>query len=1059
MAVPQLEPELAEHLRVEFGAQGARAVEFLQTAQRTLVADADAGPRVGETMAYHCREALESILSAGRSGVGGRWRVLSRQVVKAADRYNSATEIHDEGAPRLLAELLRSIDEVERFHLEGESRHQKELIAVIVRRAGVPPSEGGGAVSAFQDLFDHLNKALHGDCSFAEAHEMFDECIGLIRRLFLPRDIRDGELRSLAGIGSPSPVDVRNLLDLVGTPRHLALFVRSMASSQWLAQLDAAKVFDGEHIEVWWALAAAAERLGPGHAETVLDLLTGLWQRSVDDAERVQCVANAALRMGLVGAPVLLEILGKHPDNGAVVVDSMQVVSQLEASAPLVTEFVDLLFNEACWSHLYVPEEIAESFIAGIGEHNALVRLKVVCFKLRAEDPHDHLLTRLRWDPRGSLADDHERDYPERSPVLVSCLVSALRRVWEFVPTGEMLAALEDLPDGLRTRARSWVLSQTPEVEPELLFGEVERSIGTRLPTGDDVALVDRAVQMLPAEGVVQRWVQALGDPPSIEEIEQSKASDLRPTELQCRADWVQLLPADAISAWGDAMPLIEDGLGIIGREQLTHRPRVEAFMASSPLSEEELAALSPDRAAELVAAWRAGPGEWDHDARQLARTLQRVVQQAPHEWLNDPVGYVEKLHHPTYISAYLDGIKEAIPDCDPAVEPLLDAVALVDSRPWPVAPLADSPMDYETDWSTARRAGRTLIAAMASADVQFGDRSNQAWKLLYDSAIDLAERSWASMDDPLTRAINRDCTRAFDATVLFVASELRIGKPVRAEFVALLRFALTRTGADGEEYRAIAARRLAWLRHAVPDWVDNNAELLFGNEAPTGLAQATVDLAIRWGQPDKWLLEACPEMVKDAVARGVEQAMDHLMIAMLWGCGGYHIVDIVRFIESGIDEHPEIASQAGASISRIVSDEGTEQQHIETAVQLWEAMLDSSAATRLAGFGWMHRVAALDEERWANLTRRTLEATPERGFWLLHSADRAMEPPPTKAKLAVLDAVVRGHLEPWHSYHISEDIGQVLRNASELESTVEYQRLVTALREHDMIRDEPEGV
>lgn len=504
-------------------------------------------------------------------------------------------------------------------------------------------------------------------------------------------------------------------------------------------------------------------------------------------------------------------------------------------------------------------------------------------------------------------------------------------------------------------------------------------------------------------------------------------------------------------------MPLIEDGFGIMGREQLTHRPRVEALMVTSPLSEEELGALSPDRAAERIAAWRAGPGEWDHDARQLARTLQSVVQQAPEQWLSDPVGLVEKLHHPTYISAYLDGIKEAILDCDPAVEPLLDAIALVDSRPWPVAALADSPMDYETDWSAARRAGRTLIAALASADVQFANRSDQAWELLYDSATDLGERSWASTDDPLTRAINRDCTRALEATVLFVASELRIDKPVRAEFVELLRFALTRTGMDGEEYRAIVARRLAWLRHAVPDWVDDNAGLLFGSEAPNGLAQVTVDLAIHWGRPDQWLLEAYPEMVKDAVLRGIEQAMDHLMIAMLWGCGGYRIVDIVRFIQASIDEHPELASQAGASISRIVSDEGTEQQHIETAVQFWEAMLDSSAATGLAGFGWMHRVTALDDERWANLTRRTLEATPDRGMWLLHSADRAMELPPTKAKLAVLNAMVRGHLEPWHSYHISEDIGRVLQNAEELDSTVEYQQLVTALREHDMIRGVPE--
>lgn len=483
MALPQLEPELAEQLRVEFGAQGSRAVEFLEMAQRALAGDADAGPRVGETVAYHCREALESIASAGRSGVGGRWRVLSREVVKAADRYNSATEVQDAGAPRLLAELLRSIDEVARFHLEGEGRYQQELIAAIVRRAGVLPSDGSGVVSAFQDLFDRLNRALHGDCSLAEAHEMFNECIGLIRQLFLPLDIRGGELQSLAGVRSPSPADVDKLLDLVGTPRHLALFVRSMATSQWLVQLDAARVFDREHIEVWWALAAAAERLGPGHAEAVLGLLSGLWERNVEDPERVQCVANAARRVGFLGAPVLLQILRKHPGNGAVVVDSMQVTTQLEASASLVTEFVDLLFNEACWRLLYVPEEIAEHFIAGVDAHNALARLKVLCFKLRAEDPHDHLLSRLRWDPRGSLADDHERDYPERSPVLVSCLVSALRRVWEFVPTGDVLAALENLPEGLRERARSWVLSQMPNRNSSSAKWSAPSVCGCRLGT------------------------------------------------------------------------------------------------------------------------------------------------------------------------------------------------------------------------------------------------------------------------------------------------------------------------------------------------------------------------------------------------------------------------------------------------------------------------------------------------------------------------------------------------------------------------------------------------
>lgn len=46
-----------------------------------------------------------------------------------------------------------------------------------------------------------------------------------------------------------------------------------------------------------------------------------------------------------------------------------------------------------------------------------------------------------------------------------------------------------------------------------------------------------------------------------------------------------------------------------------------------------------------------------------------------------------------------------------------------------------------------------------------------------------------------------------------------------------------------------------------------------------------------------------------------------------------------------------------------------------------------------------MYLASALDDERLAQLTRRTLQATTDRGFWRHGAADRAMEPPSTKAK------------------------------------------------------------
>ena len=111
------------------------------------------------------------------------------------------------------------------------------------------------------------------------------------------------------------------------------------------------------------------------------------------------------------------------------------------------------------------------------------------------------------------------------------------------------------------------------------------------------------------------------------------------------------------------------------------------------PFGAEELAALTPIQAAEQIAAWRPAPGEW-HDARQLGRVLEMVVQQNPDGWLADPVGITAKLFHPTYIRSYVLGVKEVVAGHAIPVMALLDVVTLVHTRPWPVEALADDPLD-----------------------------------------------------------------------------------------------------------------------------------------------------------------------------------------------------------------------------------------------------------------------------------------------------------------------------------------------------------------------------
>ena len=1057
MPVPEIGFELAEHLRVEFGADGSRVVGFLETARRVLEGPTDSWPRVGETVAYQCREALESITEAGRPGARSRWRELSREVVKSADRYTNAEQTQDDDAPQLLPELLGRIDEVRRFHDEGESRHQQQLIAVIVARAGVPPSEGSGVIASFQDLFDRLNRALHGDCSESLAREMYGECIALVRQLFMPMESRDNELKSLAAVSPPTRADVQRLLELVATPVHLAQFVRDMATPQWLVQLDAARVFDREHIAVWRAIAAAARRLGPTHAEMVSGFLSGLWKRNDDDPERLRWVAAAARRMGFLGAELLLEMLRKHPDNAAVALEAMQATTELDPSLRLVADFVDLLLNEACSSHLLESRELTNCFVSGIDEHNARDRVELLCFKLKSMPADDHLLLRMRWDPTGWIARLEERELQTRSQVVTECLVSALRRAWLSMPLSEILDLVSMLPDALRVRTRAWLLAEVPDLDEQQLVSEIEEAVRSRWPNGDDIAMLDRAVAAGVSGSSVTRLRDAFGEPPPDAETTRAAEDGDIPSEWRRIAQWALLLPLDVAGPWAVAARVLLPDFAATGPQQLAHRPQGKAFTSTSPYAAETLAALPPLQACELIAAWRPRPGEGYHDPHRLGDALQSVVRGDPAAWLTDPGCVTQLLRHPTYISSYLRAVEEVIADHPTAAVAILDVIRSVHSNSRIPEALSNHAWDYDTDWRDAKRVGLDVIRALASADIDFGGRSDEVWALIDAAAHDLGEGSGFNGEtDLLNSAINRPCTRAFETALFVVAAELRAGKPLRSEYSDLLDFALRLEGTDGAEYRAILARRLGWLRHAVPEWFNDNIDLLMGDEAPAGLAQITLDLALQWGRSDRWLLEAFPAMVKDAVIRDVDLAMDHFMVAMLWNCAGYQIDDIVRFMVNHLGEHPELASRAGERLSHIVSDEGTEERHLESAIHFWEAMLNSRAASRLEGFEAMHLLDALDDEVWAQLTRRTLEATADRGFWLHGVADRAMELPPTTAKLAVLNAIVRGHLEPWDRYHIAERINTVIQNAAELESTAEYHQLITALREHDIIRDEP---
>jgi hypothetical protein len=83
------------------------------------------------------------------------------------------------------------------------------------------------------------------------------------------------------------------------------------------------------------------------------------------------------------------------------------------------------------------------------------------------------------------------------------------------------------------------------------------------------------------------------------------------------------------------------------------------------------------------------------------------------------------------------------------------------------------------------------------------------------------------------------------------------------------------------------------FLRFVAADWVDAHRDQLFDDRASDQLGQPTMDLALKWGQPNPWLLETYPQLVRDAVSRSVDRALDHYMFAMLRGIPGYNVEDV----------------------------------------------------------------------------------------------------------------------------------------------------------------------
>jgi len=234
-------------------------------------------------------------------------------------------------------------------------------------------------------------------------------------------------------------------------------------------------------------------------------------------------------------------------------------------------------------------------------------------------------------------------------------------------------------------------------------------------------------------------------------------------------------------------------------------------------------------------------------------------------------------------------------------------------------------------------------------------------------------------------------------------------------------------TGTDGTEHRAVLVSRIGFPLHVLPEWTETNRDLLFGSQAPVGLGQLSVEQAIEWSRPNRWLPENFPDTVRNAVRHHAKRAMEHMIIAMLWNCPGYSVQETVAFLRNSSD----LVSKSGHAPGCLLDDSDADQRLVNVAVDFWSTVLDTERGAAVEGFGYLAEVTAIDNELWEEPTLRTIEAVGGKVDWIHGIAKRLAASSQTTAGLAALNELVRGRLEEWGRLFVDERAVAILSKAN----------------------------
>jgi hypothetical protein len=663
----------------------------------------------------------------------------------------------------------------------------------------------------------------------------------------------------------------------------------------------------------------------------------------------------------------------------------------------------------------YHATEILDHLQAGITIDNVADRARALAGKLRRLAGSDH--ARNVWLGTQALTAD-PGEHPELLVLFAHHLAHILSKAGRWgVPTLEQVAWLGRMRGEAGARLRGRVLAGADDVPIADKLTHVTGRL-TSTMTAEDVVLVTDVLAQEPSTDDLAVWAEALGIP----SIGPGLDRDRFPWDWIRTWGWAAVLPEPVVGGWREAIDQVTESYGEPDPGELTRdpSPQWKDGYASSPYSVEHLSELPLLEAAALIAAWTPRPeGGCQAGGRlELARALAETVKADPAAWSADPGAVVAALSEPLYIEHYLRALTEHATDVVPHTQ--LVAIALAQIS------IAGARADDE---KRANMEGIVLdlVRALASKDADLSADLEDLWELAL-SAVRSAPEPDGGLQfpghDALSSAIDRPWGRSLQTVLALGAWEFRNHGTIRAEFGNSLDAVIEMSGSVGLEFRAILASHRPLLERIAAGWLDAHAAALFMDGL---LARETIDLTVKWARPTTWLYRRLRTELFDAALRGADNAIRCVVTGALHEINGHHIEALIE----RLGENPTVLAAAAEDAAWLVQQAAPDSPQLAVAIRFWVHLLDAcetgDLTQALTGLGRWAMVGSIEDERWVELTARTLTVTNGRIDYPISVADRAARVLPSRTSRDVLRWLLDNG-KPWERHHAAGKAIDVLR-------------------------------